>query len=613
MTSPFHLSLRRKLIGLILLSSVLALLCVTLAAVFFETTTFRPRVVESLNAEAGVLEEVLSASLDFELKDAARRGLNRHCSDRNIVLAALYNTESLFAVYQRTNTAVNPPPFPEASGHVFTAQQLALWRPVRNHEGDLIGHLYLLQDLPPLRARLTQYSIMAGAVLLALAVVGGVLMSGVRQYFLRPLAALVDTAVRVTRHNDYGVRAPVHRDDELGQLAAAFNRMLSVVGQRDAALREASTRIQNVFNSATEVIIVATNPKGLITVFNAGAERILGYRADEVVGRQTVEMFHLGSEIEERAAALSGRLGRKIEGFETLVALTRSDQPEARECTFVRKDGTQLKVHLVVTVMQDEQGGITGYLGVASDITELKRKEEELQRKNAELERFTYTVSHDLKSPLITIKGFTGALTQDVAAGRHQRLEGDLKRIAAATDKMADLLNDLLELSRVGRIVNPPVDVPLGDLVREVLELLDGPVRESGVAVAVQPDLPSMHCDRQRLSEVYQNLVENAIRYMGGQPEPRIEIGMRNQDGSRVFFVRDNGLGIEPRYHETVFGLFNKLDAKTPGTGIGLALARRIIEVHGGKIWVESEGLKKGSTFCFTLPSTPPSRKEKQA
>jgi signal transduction histidine kinase len=108
-------------------------------------------------------------------------------------------------------------------------------------------------------------------------------------------------------------------------------------------------------------------------------------------------------------------------------------------------------------------------------------------------------------------------------------------------------------------------------------------------------------CDRQRLSEVVQNLVENAVKYMGDQPEPRIQFGMREENGKKVFFVQDNGMGIDQKYHQNIFGLFNKLNAKSDGTGIGLALVKRIIEVHGGEVWVESEGLGMGSTFCFTL------------
>jgi PAS domain S-box-containing protein len=228
----------------------------------------------------------------------------------------------------------------------------------------------------------------------------------------------------------------------------------------------------------------------------------------------------------------------------------------------------------------------------------------ELSAKNAELERFTYTVSHDLKAPLITIRGFLGFLEKDARSGNFERLEQDMQRIIQATHKMQNLLDDLLELSRIGRIVGPPQTTPFGAIVEEALELVRGAIEQHDVMVAVSPDLPVIRGDRARLVEVIQNLVENAIKFMGDQPSPRIEIGAKqgSDTDESIFTVRDNGMGIEAKYHERIFGLFNKLDAQSEGTGIGLALVRRIIEVHGGHIWVESGGAGQGSTFCFTLP-----------
>jgi signal transduction histidine kinase len=170
---------------------------------------------------------------------------------------------------------------------------------------------------------------------------------------------------------------------------------------------------------------------------------------------------------------------------------------------------------------------------------------------------------------------------------------------------MHQLLKELLELSRIGRIVNPPEDVPFEDLVHEALDILHGRIEASGATVLTQPNLPAINGDRQRLIAVLQNLIDNAAKYMGDQSSPYIEIGLHGEEGGKfIFYVKDNGMGIAPEYHERVFGLFNKLDAKTEGTGVGLALVKRIIEVHGGSIWVESEaGL--GSVFYFTLPKSP--------
>jgi two-component system, chemotaxis family, sensor kinase Cph1 len=165
-------------------------------------------------------------------------------------------------------------------------------------------------------------------------------------------------------------------------------------------------------------------------------------------------------------------------------------------------------------------------------------------------------------------------------------------------------LNELLELSRIGRMMNPPAYVPFKSIVQEAVETVHGRLEKKKIQVTVAEDLPVVRGDRVRLLGVVQNLVDNAAKFMGDQPQPCIEIGMRgvDTDGKPIFYVRDNGIGIEAQHHERVFGLFNKLDPQTEGTGVGLALVKRIIEVHNGKIWVESEGAGRGTTFCFTLP-----------
>ncbi len=245
---------------------------------------------------------------------------------------------------------------------------------------------------------------------------------------------------------------------------------------------------------------------------------------------------------------------------------------------------------------------------VQHEIGERKRAEaereifiRELESKNAELERFTYTVSHDLKSPLITISGYLGLLEKDSKAGDVQKFNNDVQRIREATGKMQTLLNDLLELSRVGHLMRPPEEADFGEIVQEALSLVDIRLDEKKIKVIVQKNLPSVYVDRARLVEVVQNLLDNAAKFMGDQPDPQIEIGADHENNQHVFHVKDNGVGIDSMHHERVFGLFNKLDSQSEGTGIGLALVKRTIEVHGGSIWIDSS-VGKGATFYFTLP-----------
>jgi PAS domain S-box-containing protein len=259
--------------------------------------------------------------------------------------------------------------------------------------------------------------------------------------------------------------------------------------------------------------------------------------------------------------------------------------------------------HVDITALQAMADQVSNAIQNARLFAERFNLITELESKNAELEQFTYTVSHDLKSPLVTIRGFLGYLREDINTGNMQRFDKDLKRIANAADKMQSLLNDLLELSRVGRIINPPEDIPFAQIVKEALDLVISPEAEARVTINVEDNLPLIHGDHPRLVEVMQNLVSNAVKFMGNQPLPYIVIGLReyDRDGKPVLFVKDNGIGIEPQYHERIFGLFNRLDPAVTGTGIGLTLVRRIIEVHGGRIWVESEP-GQGATFLFTIP-----------
>lgn len=227
----------------------------------------------------------------------------------------------------------------------------------------------------------------------------------------------------------------------------------------------------------------------------------------------------------------------------------------------------------------------------------------ELEAKNHELEQFAYTVSHDLKSPLITIRGFLNFLEQDIQAGKTERAVDDIERILNATDKMQDLLDNLLELSRIGRITNPPTAVSLDTIINEAIELLNGPLTEREVTINCPSKMPEVFVDTPRLVEVFQNLISNAIKFMGNQVKPSIEIDVKQETEAEVTcFVKDNGVGIDPKFQDQVFDLFERLDHKVEGTGIGLSLVKQIVEVHNGRICVESEGNGQGTTFFITLP-----------
>lgn len=243
------------------------------------------------------------------------------------------------------------------------------------------------------------------------------------------------------------------------------------------------------------------------------------------------------------------------------------------------------------------------------DVTERRRQEMErellirkLEEKNAELEQYGYTVSHDLRSPLLTIKGYLSFLLTSAATGNLDEVRQYAAEIDAATDRMTRLIGELLELSRAGRVVQDPAPVPLGDVVREAVEVVARALDEKGIAIVVPADLPVVRGDRLRLIQLFQNLLENAVKFMGAPAEPRIEIAAKARRDEVVCSVADTGIGIEERFHEKIFGLFEKLDSQSEGSGVGLALVKRIVDVHGGRVWVESQGAGRGACFRFTLP-----------
>lgn len=372
----------------------------------------------------------------------------------------------------------------------------------------------------------------------------------------------------------------------------------------EAALLAGQAQLRMLTDSMVDTI-VQTDADFKVVYISPSARRVLGLDPASYVGQHVGALVH-----SDDLPKVTSAMMEAIAIGEPSVRIEHRIRAAADASAWVESE---------IRLLYDDQARFCGAILGSRDVTTRKQIETERERliaelaaKNAELERFTYTVSHDLKSPLITIQGFLGYLERDARAGDLNRLHSDVNRISVAVRKMERLLNELLELSRVGRIVNPPQLVPFDAVVREALELAAGRIAECGAHVSIAPELPMIYGDRTRLVEVMQNLVDNAIKFRNPEAMPRIEIGAKwDESGAPVFFVRDNGIGIEPEYQEQIFGLFNKLDPRSDGTGVGLAIAQRIIETHGGRIWVESSGRGAGATFYFTLPGKPDPARER--
>jgi PAS domain S-box-containing protein len=254
-----------------------------------------------------------------------------------------------------------------------------------------------------------------------------------------------------------------------------------------------------------------------------------------------------------------------------------------------------------------EYRGKPAILGNIVDITKQKQGEEELKKINEELKNFVHIVSHDLKTPLISIQGFSSRLLKKY----HEKLEEKgriyLERIMASASRMEALITDLAALATIGRVALPFKLVPSLEIINDVTAELQDRLQKKGIRLVVAPDLPTIHCDRERISQVFQNLIVNAIKYMGATKNPKIEVGYEDMDNLHQFYVRDNGIGIAPQYHRKIFEIFQRVREieSEEGTGLGLTIVDKVVRHHGGKVWVESEK-GKGTTFYFTIPKHSP-------
>ncbi|NOH03845.1 MAG: PAS domain S-box protein [Chloroflexi bacterium] len=387
---------------------------------------------------------------------------------------------------------------------------------------------------------------------------------------------------------------PVWNSEE-NRLASIVGAVQDVTAQKQAEERVMETMLQQaaILNNIPDMAWLKDLESRYIAV-NEQFLKTSGRRLEEVLGRTDYDIWSKTYADRYRQDDLE---------------VVRSGRRRQVEELQADSTGREYWVETIKTPIRNAQDEIIGTTGIAREITERKKAEmererliAELETKNAELERFTYTVSHDLKAPLVTINGFLSYLERDARSGNFDKFNNDLMRIHQAVDKMQILLKDLLELSRIGRIINEPEETDFGGIVREALALTEGQIHARGVRIEFVEDGHKIFGDRTRLVEVLQNLIDNAAKFMGDQPDPRICIGtVTNAEGEPVFYVQDNGIGIAPQYSERIFGLFNKLDSHSQGSGVGLTLVKRIVEIHGGRVWVDSQP-GKGSTFYFTVP-----------
>ena len=360
-------------------------------------------------------------------------------------------------------------------------------------------------------------------------------------------------------------------------------------------------RFRLLVTEVKDYAILMLDPEGRIVSWNAGAERIKGYREEEIIGRH-FSSFYPAADVERgkpqyelKVAAAEGRF--EDEGWR------------------VRKDGSRFWANVVITALRDESGQLRGFGKVTRDMTERKKAEEEIRIRNAqleaankELEAFSYSVSHDLRAPLRAIDGFSLAVLEDHGDKLDQEGKDSLQRVRSATKRMGQLIDDLLKLARVTRSEMVQDKVHLSRLAEEIAAQLQASNLERKTTFLIEPDLV-VEGDRSLLRVVLENLLGNAWKFTSKQPQACIELGVQGKNSHEIYFVRDNGPGFDMQYADKLFGAFQRLhrESEFPGTGIGLATVQRIIYRHGGRIWAEA-AVGQGATFYFEFQQKPEQR-----
>ncbi len=385
--------------------------------------------------------------------------------------------------------------------------------------------------------------------------------------------------------------ALLKKEQEIEGIVYLQDILFCILTEKDKRLEEAKGKFNIIFsNSALAVILTDNN--GRIIACNPAAEDLLGFTQEELSKKSIKEIYPQ----QEWKKIVDQEIGqaRSKDHIETRV---------------IDKKENKISVDLSLSEIKDSKGNVIGSMGIMRDITERKLVEaqrsvllRDLEDKNRELDDFTYIVSHDLKEPLRNVDAFSKFVVDDYKNKLGEEGGAFLERIRANVSSMYNLLENLLKLSRIDRGKNPIEKVKVADIIKEAELRLEFTINDRNAKVVVETGLPEIHCNKVRLTEVFINLISNGIKF-NKKDEPRIEVGCIDKGAVNEFYVRDNGPGIDSKFHRKIFGVFQRLVGRKEyeGTGAGLSIVKKVVQVHGGQIWVESE-LGKGANFKFTIP-----------
>ena len=338
----------------------------------------------------------------------------------------------------------------------------------------------------------------------------------------------------------------------------------------------------------TRHAIFAIDPEGILLSWNAGVQHILGYSEEEWIGQHASIIFTPPDQ------------AREVCQSEMTLAAEQGCSTDIR--WHLRKDGTELFAHGFMTPIRGSDGALLGYSKILSDETKNKQLEDSLTESNMALEQFAYVASHDLQEPLRTVGAYAQLLARDYKDKLDDAARGFLDLIVNGAQRMSALVDNLLTFARVQTEIDRPSSYSLDQDLETALTQLHQLIEETQAMVTHDP-LPTMQADQGQMVRLFQNLVGNALKYRKADMAPAIHVSAEQKNSAWVITVQDNGIGFDPKYAQDIFSPFKRLHGQQEysGTGIGLAICRRIVERHGGHIWADSKP-GQGASFHFALP-----------
>jgi len=601
-----NLPIRKKLLRVILFTSCVVLLVTSSAFFAYEFYTFRRSTVQQLSTLGEIIASNSTAPLAFDDPDAAAEILASLKAEKHIMAACIYtHSGEILAYYPETLDIKTLPSSPGSPGFQYYDQYLEGFQPIIQGERTL-GTLYMKSDMKAMYERFGLYAFIAGSVIIISFIIAVLISRRLQHRIAQPILDLAQTAKAVSEHNDYSVRAIKHGDDEVGMFTDVFNNMLAQIQNQNQAILESAAHVNAVLNSALSAVVVS-DAAGVITEWNARAEQIFGWTRAEAIGKVAVETIVPVRQRNVHVHAIKSYLET---GKGAIVN-------QLIESTALRRDGTEFPVELSISPLRT--GNAVVFCGFITDITERKKAEEEirmfnqqlelkvrerteeLESVNKELESFSYSVSHDLRAPLRSIHGYMNILAEDYAGKFDDEAQRLMTIILNNAKKMGQLIDDLLEFSRLGRKGLTRSIVSMKEMAAGIFEDLVQTFPDREVEFRLD-DIPNAYVDHNTFRQVWINLIGNALKYSRNKTKTVIHIGSELKDGNVVFFIRDNGAGFDMLYYDKLFGVFQRLHAthEFEGTGVGLAIVHRIIAKHRGNIWAEGE-IEKGATFYFTV------------